>query len=265
MKHDIHTGDAGHEQNLEKRFWEIDFLRGVAVIMMIIFHLLYDITYFGGFNLNLHTGFWAYFARATATIFILLVGISLTLSFSRAKRLKKSGRKVYLKYLKRGLQVFSWGLIITLMTWIFLRDGFVVFGILHLIGISIILAYPFLKLRFWNLMMGTVFIYLGVYLKNVNFGFLWLVWLGLIPDHFYSVDFFPIFPWFGVVLIGMFIGNLLYPNYTRKFKLRDLSNFRFISLFSLLGRHSLLIYLIHQPILIILLYLLGIVNLPSFV
>jgi len=247
------------DNNLEKRFWEIDFLRGLAIIMMILFHLLYDLTYFGEYNLNVHSGFWLYFGRMTATIFILLVGISLTLSFSRAEKKHNAKKKVYQKYLKRGLEVFSWGLIITLTTWIFLRAGFVVFGVLHLIGISIILAYPFLKLRFWNLLIGIVFISLGIYLKSFTFGFPWLMWLGLMPERFYTVDYFPIFPWFGVILIGLFFGNLLYPDYTRKFNLCDFSNFAFIRLFCFLGRHSLLIYLIHQPVLIALLYLMGIV------
>jgi len=249
----------------EQRFWEIDFLRGLAIIMMIVFHLLYDLTYFGGHNLNLHSGFWLYFGRATATIFIFLVGVSLTLSFSRTMKVRNSEQKLYLKYLKRGLKIFSWGLIITLTTWIFLRGVFVLFGILHLIGISIILAYPFLKLRYWNLLLGIVIVSLGIYLKNFTFGFHWLVWLGFIPDHFCTIDYFPIFPWFGVVLIGVFFGNLLYPGYTRKFDLWDLSNFDFIGLFCRLGRHSLVIYLIHQPMLIIFLYLLGSANVGLFV
>ena len=244
----------------EKRLWEIDFLRGLAIIMMIVFHLLYDLTHFGGYNLNLHAGFWLYFARTTAAIFIFLVGVSLTISFSRAEKIQDSGQKLCLKYLKRGLSIFSWGLIITILTWIFLRKGFVLFGILHLIGISIILAYPFLKLRYWNLLLGITFISLGIYLTNFTFGFPWLVWLGFMPEHFYTVDYFPIFPWFGVVLIGMFFGNLLYSDCTRKFNLLDLSNFNVIGLFCLLGRHSLIIYLIHQPILIILLYLFGILG-----
>ncbi len=228
--------------------------------MMIVFHLLYDLTHFGGYDLDLHSGFWLYFARTTAAIFIFLVGVSLTISFSRAEKIQNSRQKLFLKYLKRGLSIFSWGLIITIVTWIFLRRGFVLFGILHFIGISIIMAYPFLKLRYWNLFLGITFIALGIHLNNCTFGFPWLVWLGFIPDNFYTADYFPIFPWFGVVLIGLFFGNLLYSDYTRKFNLWDISNFNFIGLFCMLGRRSLMIYLIHQPILIILLYLLGIVD-----
>lgn len=228
-------------------------MRGIAIIMMILFHLLYDLNYFGGYDLNVHSGFWLYFGRATATIFILLVGISLTISYSRAK--KKQKKRIYRKYLKRGLKIFAWGLVISLATWLFLRAGFVVFGVLHLIGISIIIAYPFLKLRLWNLLPGVLFVSLGLYLKSYTFGFSELMWLGLRPEHFYSVDYFPILPWFGVILIGLFLGYILYPNSTRRFKLCDLSNFAVIRLLCLLGRHSLLIYLIHQPILIAIIYL----------
>lgn len=246
------------DKNLEKRFWEIDFLRGIAIIMMIVFHFLFDLSYFGSYAVNVYSGFWWAFARATATVFILLVGISLTLSYSRAIQ-KKTG-KLGRKYLNRGLKIFAWGLIITVITWVFLSWGFIVFGILHLIGISIILAYPFIKHRYRNLLLGIIFISIGLYLGNFIFDFGWLFWLGFMPQNFYTLDYFPLFPWFGVSLIGIFLGNSLYKNYKRRFRFPELSDSPFIKLFCFLGRHSLLIYLIHQPILIALLYLLGVAD-----
>ena len=233
--------------------------------MMIAFHVLFDVSYFGASTFNVHSGFWFYFARATATIFLLLVGISLTLSYSRALHVKKSEQKLSRKYLTRGLKIFSWGLVITVVTWIFMREGFVVFGILHLIGISIIVAYPLLKLRYENLVLGGVFIALGMLLKNVTVTMPWLLWLGLKPHEFYSVDYFPLVPWFGVVPIGVFLGNVLYTNYTRNFRLQDLSQVAGIRSLSFLGRHSLLIYLIHQPVLITVLYLLDLVSVGTLV
>ena len=165
-----------------------------------------------------------------------------------------------MKYFRRGLKVFSWGLIITLLTWIFLREGFIIFGILHLIGISIILAYPFLKLLYWNLLIGLFCIFLGAYLKGFVFNFYWLSWLGFRPAQFYSVDYFPLLPWFGVVLIGIFFGNLLYLDHSRRFQFVDLSFFSGIKVFCFLGKHSLLIYLLHQPLIIAVLFLLGMAN-----
>lgn len=244
----------------EGRFWELDLLRGLAILMMILFHFLYDLDYFDAYDINVHSGFWLYFARATATIFLLLVGISLTLSFARATQLQRTGKPLYRKYLKRGLKIFSWGVIITVTTWVSVRGGFVVFGILHLIGLSIILAYPVLKLRYGNLVLGVGFIALGLYLKQVTVEFAWLLWLGLRSEHFNTLDYFPLLPWFGVVLIGLFLGNSLYSNYRRNFKLQDRSQYRVIQVLSLMGRHSLVIYLVHQPLLIAVFYLLDLAN-----
>ena len=237
-------------KNLKKRFWEVDFLRGIAIVLMITYHAIYDLNFFGVYSFNLGTGALHYLARAIAGLFILLVGVSLTLSFSR------TGKAPWIKYLKRGLKIFSWGLIITGITWIFVEEQFVVFGILHFIGISIILAYPFLKQKFLNLGLGIALIGLGLYLKQMVFGFSWLVWLGIRPSKVLSVDYFPILPWFGVVLIGIFLGNLVYSGYTRQFNLPDLSKIKIVKWFCWLGKHSLLIYLIHQPVLIGLIYLL---------
>lgn len=241
----------------EKRFREIDFLRGAAVIMMIFFHLLFDLNYFSVFEINVHSGFWRYFATATAFVFIFLAGVSLTLSYSKVKD-SVTQNELFMKYLKRGLKIFSWGLIITIVTWIFLRDGFIAFGILHFIGLSIILAYPFIKYRYRNLMLGILFILTGWFIAKFSFDFYWLFWLGFEPHYFYTFDYFPLLPWFGVILIGIFFGNTFYTQYGRKFKIPKLSDFIFIRLFCFLGRHSLIIYLIHQPILIALLYFFGI-------
>lgn len=246
-------------RDLEERFWEIDFLRGIAIIMMIIFHLLFDINYFGSQSYEMYSGFWLYFARASATLFLLLVGVSLTLSYSRA-RLKGTGAKLYPKYIGRGLKIFSWGIIITAMTWVFLREGFIIFGVLHFIGVAVILVYPFLGLRHLNLLFGVIFISFGLYLKNFSFDFPWLLWLGFMPEGLYTLDYFPVFPWLGVVLLGLWLGNLGYENYERKFSLPEISGHFPVRLFSALGRNSLLIYLAHQPLLIAVLYLLGVVE-----
>jgi uncharacterized membrane protein len=253
------------ENILYKRFWELDSIRGLAIIMMITYHFLFDLTFFGIYSLDVYSGFLWVFARITAFTFIFIVGVSLTLSNSRAQitgRYKEGG--LFRKYLKRGLKIFSLGLLITIITWIFIPQEFIIFGVLHFIGISIILSYFFLKSKYLNLYLGMGLILLGIYLGNYTFDFNWLVWLGFIPSNLDTVDYFPLIPWFGVVLIGLFFGGLLYKNYQRQFKIPDLSKNYFIKIFSFLGRNSLIIYLIHQPILIIILYLLGIVNINSF-
>lgn len=230
-----------------KRYWEIDSLRGIAIIMMIIFHIFFDLVYFGILSFDIFKGFWWFFARFIAMLFIFLVGVSLTLSYSRVKNIK-TRKEIVEKYLFRGIKLFAWGLLITLITWIFLREKFVLFGVLHLIGISIILAYPLLKYRFLNLCFGLSVLFLGLYLGKFRFDFSWLLWLGFRPRGYYPADYEPIFPWFGWVLLGLFFANLLYKEGIRRFELKNLSNLNAIKGLSFLGRNSLFIYLIHRPL-----------------
>jgi len=237
------------------RFWEIDSLRGIAIMMMIVFHFLFDLAYFGGYSFNVSSGFWLYFARATAAIFIFLVGVSLTISFSRVSKARSKG--LFPKYLKRGLGIFACGMAITLITWIFFRQEFIIFGVLHFIGISIILAYPFIRWKYKNLAIGAILIAAGLLLRNFTFNFQWLMWLGFVPKSLYTFDYFPLLPWFGVVMIGLFFGNMLYANGRRQFRIFSLPEKHAARFFSFLGRHSLLIYLVHQPLLILVFYLAG--------
>jgi uncharacterized membrane protein len=172
------------------------------------------------------------------------------LSYARGKTVLNR-RELQLKYLKRGLKIFGYGLIITVITWFYLVEGFVIFGVLHCIGMCIILSYPFLKYRFFNLMFGLILVSIGIFLKSLTFDFNWLLWLGFVPSRFYTVDYYPLLPWFGVVLVGIFLGNIFYKGYKRQFRLMDLSHLKFVGFFSFLGRHSLVIYLVHQPVLVL--------------
>lgn len=251
--------------DLNKRFWEVDSLRGLAIVMMVAFHLIYDLNYFGIYNFNIHSGLIWVFGKITASIFIFLVGVSLSLSYSRTTLLSadKNKKALFLKYLKRGLKIFSYGLLITIATWLFIGNGFIIFGILHFIGIAIILEYPFLKRNYANLFLGIVFIIAGIYLMSFTFDFSTLFWLGFTPNNFYTLDYYPLLPWLGVVSIGIFAGNILYKNYIRQFKISNLSDYRSIRMLGILGQYSLFIYLIHQPVLIIILLIFAPGNIQS--
>jgi len=224
---------------MNKRYSEVDILRGIAVVMMVIFHFVFDLNYFNVYKFNIYNGFWLYFARLIAIIFIFLVGVSLTLVYYR----KNYG---FLDYFKKGSVVFGFGLLITLATWLFAREGTIIFGILHFIGVSIILGSLFLRFKNLNLVLGGILIGLGFYIKNFIVSYPWLMWLGLKFNNFNTLDYFPLLPWFGVILLGIYFGKLLYPKGKRRFNI-NLEN----KYLSFLGRHSLIIYLLHQPILIL--------------
>jgi uncharacterized membrane protein len=240
----------------EDRLWEIDALRGVAIVMMVIYHFLWDLHSLGGYDIALRTGFWSYWQIVTASLFTGLVGLSLTLSYNRERQTHPTG-SLWPKYIIRGLTILTWGVVIGVVTYLALGVGaYVRFGILHLIGLSIILAYPFLRLRWANLALGVLVILVGSVVPRLELGLPWLEWLAPTPGS--GVDYAPLFPWFGRVLIGIFLGNTLYAGGVRRFSLPDASHNALVRLLRLLGENSLLIYLIHQPILIGILFLLGI-------
>lgn len=241
-----------------ERLWEIDALRGVAIVMMVIYHLLWDLASLGGYDIALRTGFWSWWQVVTASLFTGLVGLSLTLSYNRERQTHPTG-SLWPKYIIRGLTIFTWGLVIGVVTYVALGTGYYVrFGILHLIGLSIILAYPLLRYRWLNLVLGIALTLLGPAMEGLRLDLPTLEWLAPTPGS--GVDYAPLIPWFGRVLIGIFLGNTLYAGGQRRFSLPDFGHNALVMPLRLLGENSLLIYLIHQPILLATLALLGVIR-----
>lgn len=232
------------------------------MVAVALYHLVYDLDVLGGYPIESTSGFWGVFADASAATFVFLAGLSLSLSSARDGK-SRQNKGSFEKYLRRGLKIFSYGMLITLVFWA-LDFGVVIFGILHLIGASIVLAYPFLRLRWSNLLLGLFIVAIGSYLQTElvtvtgPLGIL-LAPLGIEPEGPYMPDYRPLLPWFGVLLLGLFFGNTAYGR-------RSTSRVRadgppYAAPLSLLGRHTLLVYLIHQPILIVTLWVLGVVHL----
>lgn len=222
------------------RVWTVDAARGIALVMMVLSNFLFDLWLFTD-CLWCYAGNWVLFARFTAGLFLFLVGVSLTLSLRRAAS-QDTAR--FWKYGKRGLRIFGYGLLLTAVTLIMFPDQFIQFGILHLIGVSIILAYPVLKRPFLAGGLGILVIALGSVIENVWWFLTWVF-----PTMIRTVDYTPVFPWFGVVLLGVMAGNLLAS------RLQETATPQAARPLTFLGRHSLLLYLIHQPILVGIIYL----------
>ena len=236
----------------DTRFWEIDAVRGVAIGMMIIYHLMFDLYFFRISDAIFTYRFWFYFQRTTASTFLFLVGVSLAVY--RIQCLQRGQNVRYAALLLRGLRIFAWGLVVSVVTWFALGSPlYIRFGVLHFIGVSIALAYPFLAWRWQNLLLGVLLLILGAWLSDRTFTWTWLFWLGFEPRNHQYVDFFPLIPWFGVVLFGIAAGNFFYRPEGRLRSLPDLSALVPVQALQWLGRHSLPIYLLHQPVLIALL------------
>ena len=231
-----------------ERYWEIDLARGIAVVTMIVFHAAFDLNFFGVLPLDVSGGFLRMLAYLTASTFIFLVGVSFTISYARSSR-RLDGRGLALKYARRGLTIFGYGLIITAVTWFFLPSVFIVFGILHFIGIAILLAPLFVRFDAEKLIAASIAFLIAGYAASLISGPWPLLWLGIRPESFTSLDYVPLLPWFGLVLVGMAVGHLFYPDGKRGFPL-PVTEPAFARPLEFLGRHSLFIYFLHQPVIL---------------
>lgn len=233
--------------------------------MMMIYHFTYDLDQFGNFDIGANSGNWQRFANLTAFMFVSLVGVSLVLSYSRATARMADEWALAQKYMLRGLRIFGYGMLITVVVWLVAPGGSIIFGILHLIGASIIFAYPFLRWPKAAAIVGVGLIVLGYVMGYPRVDFPWLVWLGFRPEDIGSMyDYRPMIPWFGVALLGISAGYFLYQNGVRRFSLPDLSHLAPVHWLSKAGQYSLSIYLIHQPVFLIVLELTGVIDLGMF-
>lgn len=219
---------------MSQRILALDVLRGIAIVLMVIFHFCYDLNAFSYADFNtagdLH---WRIFRAVIVSGFLLAVGMSSYLAYARQIIWRKFFRTF-------GLLIIS-ALGITVGSLLMYPDKWVYFGILHFIALALLLSLWFVRVPRLSLVVGVLII--GAY-------FLWAVdmyplWQWAvkhlsIPER--SADLVSFTPWFGVVLIGIYIMH------KNMFGLHIKQN-RLTVLLSYLGRHSLIIYLLHQPIL----------------
>ena len=239
----------------EGRVWAIDELRGLSILLMILHHAAYDAVYMFGADLPVDA-VWVYVLHVIfASAFVAISGAACR--FSRSN-------------LKRGAVCFACGLVITLVTWLVMPDSIIVFGILHLLGLCMMifaLAQPLLD-RIPPLAGLVVFALLAVLTFRVPNGFIgvprllewelprslyssdWLFFIGLPSPSFFSGDYFPLVPWLFVFLAGSFAGVFIKerrcPQFLYELHCRPLA---------VIGQNTLVIYMLHQPVIYGMLYL----------
>ena len=224
--------------NSKPRIWELDALRGVCILCVIVVHFLFDLSFFGGLDLTL-PAWYVFIQEYGGAIFVVLSGVCVTLGS---------------KSVRRGLIVFACGMLITAVTYGMYRLGMsgadvvVKVGVLHLLGVCMLVYPAFKKLPPAMLtVLGLVIAITGYAIRGVVVPQRWLFPLGLTYEGFTSSDYFPLFPQLGYFLIGAAIGKTAYREKRTllpgSFQKTGIARF-----FCWCGRQSLFIYLLHQPI-----------------
>lgn len=233
-----------------KRYQLLDTIRGIVLVSMIVYHASWNLVYMYGIEWPWYHSKGAYvWQQSICWTFILLSGFC----FSLGKR-----------HLKSGLMVFGGGLLVTLVTLAAMPQNRVVFGVLTCIGSCIlILTFTEKTLKRIPAEVGLIAAFLlFLFAKNINDGYLgfgnrriveipetWYrnyvtAYFGLPFRGFYSTDYFSLLPWLFLFAAGFYLCGIFekYDWFSNKILEKR------ISLFAFLGRHSLLIYLLHQPV-----------------
>lgn len=226
-----------------RRLAVLDIARGLAVVAMVVYHFSWDLYWFGFVDWPVAEGTgWKTFAGMIAGSFLFLAGVSLDLAHHQTLRGPSFWRRFFL------IAAAAAG--VTLVTYFTFGSSFVRFGILHCIAAASLIALPFIGRPFWIALAAAVFLLtLPLWASSSAFdGQLWL-WTGLGTPDFGSVDYVPLAPWAGVTLAGLALSGAF-----RQGTAWDrLGGFSFSGRFGRstrwMGRHSLAIYLIHQPVL----------------
>ena len=232
----------------KKRIVAIDVARGIALVAMTIYHFSWDLSFFGYLDPALvNARPWVLFARGIATSFLFLVGVSLVLAHGRGIRWRP--------FLVRLAQVVAGAAAVTVATYLMDARTFVFFGILHAIALFSVLALPFLRLPAFVTLATAVLVWtLGNFATFEAMQPGAFHWIGLAPVPPSSNDYVPLFPFFSAVLAGVGFARIALARgwfeRMRAWRLRR----RVEEPLDTIGRHSLVYYLLHQPVLFALLF-----------
>ncbi len=237
-----------------RRWAALDNLRGLTLVSMMLYHACWDMVYLFGADWGWYRSVWAWvWQQSICWTFILLSGFCWPMGS---------------KPLRRGLEVFGGGLLVTLATVLAMPGNRVVFGVLTLLGSCMLLMIPLdrvlRRVPSWAGLAGSAALFLA--LRNVNAGSLGFgglrfcplpqglyanlltAFLGFPPAGFYSTDYFSLLPWCFLFLAGYFLNRLW------RDRRRIPTGGSRLPVLSALGRYSLPVYLLHQPVIYALLW-----------
>lgn len=216
----------------KSRIWELDLLRGIALVFIVCFHIVFDLAEIYGLPIAYEHGIFNYIGRSGAILFIFLAGVSSNLTE---------------RNVRRALKLIFWAAVITLATYLFVPDMLIRFGILHFLGLSILTAPLVLRLNPGIIfVLGTGIILLETILGKIQPAHDWLFVFGITSDSFVSADYYPMIPWYGIYLYGSLCGKILYRDGHIESRIKREDN-----VLTFFGRHTLLVYIIHQPIILL--------------
>lgn len=247
----------------QQRYPEIDLLRCAAILLMIAYHTAFDLAVLYGWNIAVFSGPWKVVGTLSATTFLLLVGCSGVLLRQRCLVRGESEWSIAIRFWKRGTVVLCCAAAISAVTAVYVPQAWVRFGILHLIGVTLLLQPGIARLGVRNAAIAIVALFASSRMPAAMQEGWWIgLPFGIVDTAFVSIDYYPLLPWISVVLAGSVLGSLAYTDgsplrnqHRLRMRVDALGAWPGMRLLQCIGRRSLWVYMIHQPLLLLLLRL----------
>lgn len=255
------------------RYPEVDLARFLAMLLMAGYHLAFDLVTYYGYAIDLEAPLWRAWQQGTLVLFLMLVGVSGVLMRKRMKAKPRCHGEVpgtskpaanhrhclesmstlrgslwlapqgdtlfYFPFFRRGLVLLCWAMVITLVTYVIDAETFIRFGILHCIAASMFLLPFLLPFGMWNAPLGIAILLIGTYAP--------------FPPPFVTLDYVPLLPNLGWILLGAAAGHLLY---VRGLRSSSWQSPAWMHSLSVPGKYALAFYLVHQPVILGILWML---------
>jgi uncharacterized membrane protein len=217
----------------------LDALRGMAIVAMVIYHFCFDLRYFRLTRWDFeHDVLWLTARTAILSSFLLIAGISAALA--------RRDPRADARWPRHVAVIAAAALLVTAASAMMFPQSFIWFGVLHAIAVSLLVARPLIDRPRGAAAVGIGVIVAGLVFSSSRFDARALGWIGFMTHKPMTEDYVPLFPWTGVLLLGIALGHALVKN--RFAVLEPLA--RAPRMLRFLGRHSLAVYLLHQPLLI---------------
>ena len=226
-----------------RRWPAVDFIRGCAIIAMVVYHFCFDLAFNGWLAADFGNDLrWIWFRIPILGSFLFIAGVSLGLAEERGQ--------TALQFWWRVAIIGGAAALVSLSSYIMFPSSFIYFGVLHAIALMSILARPALRWGLLTIALGFLVVAIGVSVQHPFFDQPPLHWIGLMTFKPRTEDYVPLFPWFGMMLIGAGGSTWAarHPGWSARLSAWNVPHS--IGWISLLGRHSLLVYLLHQPLLL---------------
>lgn len=230
----------------QRRLPGLDYARGFFVVLMIVFHFCFVLADYGYVGFDFYRDpFWLHSRTFIVSGFLIIVGVSLVLANHNGFRPKP--------YFRRLALLVFYAALVSISTYIQVGERWVYFGILHFIAVASIVGLGVVHYQWLSLILGIIIIAMGVSLENAFFNPYRINWLGFMTHKPPTNDYVPLFPWLGVVFIGIFVGHWLLKRRDQSL-LNSLLSWQSDSapfkVLAFLGRHAIHVYIVHVPLFI---------------